>query len=442
MNQNKLLHMAESFAFDEDVISEARYGENTDNGRRNTLSSVQFKNKVAKALKEAGYNVAIKAGHGFFSGFISNGDKFAYVNITDEGKFLYRTAKNDKDFSGGQNRFAKTVEEMVSGVSQILGKVSAPVSESKTSPNANEMYAIVETKSGYVIFAVTESDSHTMWDLRKGQIKAGEKPSEDFIYGLNIVKSGKRSDMANEAERLAGEESNEELSWKMIKRELHEGTEGTHPDIKQKPNGKWGVWSDKHDKFWPADYDTEEMAHKALEAYHAKNESMEDFEAILSEKYDDDGEPVDHMVGKNSVSGRWLVRVNFADEGQSKNRLVSQVDYVYFSKGLASQEGKRIADAGKDKVKVSGSFKDLKVEKVTVLQAWAKNGSLDLRKGQKVIDELPVAGQEAPASQKPNDEGTKSKSEPASQNPNDEGTKSEKKSFTESLSISASSLID
>ena len=423
MNQNKLLHMAESFAFDEDAISEARYGENTENGRRNTLSSVQFKNKVAKALKEAGYNVAIKAGHGFFSGFISNGDKFAYVNITNEGKFLYRTAKNDKDYSGGSNKFANTVEEMVSGVSQILGKAS--ISEGTQFPNPPHIIG-----KG---FEVHKTDSG------KFTVKIGEKVlpdefnSDEDAEKFAEKKVSERAEFINAYGKSSAYAKNDAVS---------EGTEGTHPDIKQKPNGKWGVWSDKHDKFWPADYDTEEMAHKALEAYHAKNESMEDFDAVLSEKYDDDGEPVDHMVGKNSVSGRWLVRVNFADEGQSKNRLVSQVDYVYFSKGLASQEGKRIADAGKDKVKVSGSFKDLKVEKVTVLQAWAKNGSLDLRKGQKVIEELPVAGQEAPASQKPNDEGTKSKGEPASQKPNDEGTKSEKKSFTESLSISASSLID
>lgn len=40
--------------------------------------------------------------------------------------------------------------------------------------------------------------------------------------------------------------------------------------IQKKPNGKWGVISNKTGKFWKANYDSEEDAKKGLEAYHAQ----------------------------------------------------------------------------------------------------------------------------------------------------------------------------
>lgn len=37
--------------------------------------------------------------------------------------------------------------------------------------------------------------------------------------------------------------------------------------IKKKPNGEWGIISDKTGEFWPQDYPSREHAVKALEAY-------------------------------------------------------------------------------------------------------------------------------------------------------------------------------
>lgn len=113
--------LGEDITEDQETIEEARYGENTENGRKNSLTSVQFKNKVVKGLKSLGAEVSIKSGHGFFSGFASANDKFAYISITDEGQYMFRTAKNDKDFTGGSNQFAKSVNTMVQGVAKILG---------------------------------------------------------------------------------------------------------------------------------------------------------------------------------------------------------------------------------------------------------------------------------------------------------------------------------
>jgi len=38
--------------------------------------------------------------------------------------------------------------------------------------------------------------------------------------------------------------------------------------VGKKPNGKWGVMSNKTGKWWPADYDTEKDAQDGLKAYH------------------------------------------------------------------------------------------------------------------------------------------------------------------------------
>jgi len=39
--------------------------------------------------------------------------------------------------------------------------------------------------------------------------------------------------------------------------------------VGKKPNGKWGVMSNKTGKWWPADYDSEKDADDGLKAYHA-----------------------------------------------------------------------------------------------------------------------------------------------------------------------------
>ena len=41
--------------------------------------------------------------------------------------------------------------------------------------------------------------------------------------------------------------------------------------IGKKPNGKWGVVSNKTGDWWPANYDTKEKAESALKAYHVHN---------------------------------------------------------------------------------------------------------------------------------------------------------------------------
>jgi len=39
--------------------------------------------------------------------------------------------------------------------------------------------------------------------------------------------------------------------------------------VKKKPNGKWGIISNKTGKFWDADYDTQKDAEDGFKAYQA-----------------------------------------------------------------------------------------------------------------------------------------------------------------------------
>lgn len=77
----------------------------------------QFGKDLKKALQNdlgAEYNVEISIGHFYISGFISKNGKYVYFNVEDlrdNGEefshILYRTAKNNKDYTGGTNRFCK-----------------------------------------------------------------------------------------------------------------------------------------------------------------------------------------------------------------------------------------------------------------------------------------------------------------------------------------------
>lgn len=107
-----------------------------------TVASEDFKSyckKLRSALsKEAklhGMEVTLKPNHYDMSGFFKKGDKFAYWSfyvmrgdmptyLNDEDKygcekFLYRTAKSEKDFTGGRNNYC-TLSELVDNVDRLI----------------------------------------------------------------------------------------------------------------------------------------------------------------------------------------------------------------------------------------------------------------------------------------------------------------------------------
>jgi hypothetical protein len=78
-----------------------------------------FKSEFTKELKSQGAtDIVFNRGHFYVSGFCTINGQAWYFSLSDVrgmeyclnqscmGKLLYRTAKNYKDFTGGQNRYA------------------------------------------------------------------------------------------------------------------------------------------------------------------------------------------------------------------------------------------------------------------------------------------------------------------------------------------------
>ena len=73
-----------------------------------------FRSEFTKELKSIGAtDIQIGKGHFYVSGFFTIDGQAWYFSLSDvrqmEYELLYRTAKNYKDYTGGQNRFA-TIE--------------------------------------------------------------------------------------------------------------------------------------------------------------------------------------------------------------------------------------------------------------------------------------------------------------------------------------------
>ena len=82
--------------------------------------------KVLKKIFGEDYQVDLSIGHFYFSGFISKDDKYCYFCIEDLrdtnscfDNVLYRSAKNNKDFTGGSNHFCNC-EEFEISVKRLL----------------------------------------------------------------------------------------------------------------------------------------------------------------------------------------------------------------------------------------------------------------------------------------------------------------------------------
>src|SRR5574344_554284 len=87
--------------------------------------------KFNKAFRGQGFesNLKLNKCNGvadYISGFVKNGEKTAYVNIDCQNltlkslQFMYRTAKNDKDYTGGTNQYAKNSDELIESVVSML----------------------------------------------------------------------------------------------------------------------------------------------------------------------------------------------------------------------------------------------------------------------------------------------------------------------------------
>lgn len=79
-----------------------------------------FKKEFIKELQTIGANFdSFGVGHFYVSGFFKKGEQLFYFSISDVRhgfgtKLLYRTAKHNKDWTGGSNRYAQIETGMAS----------------------------------------------------------------------------------------------------------------------------------------------------------------------------------------------------------------------------------------------------------------------------------------------------------------------------------------
>jgi len=86
------------------------------------LLSTKLKNRFTGGHTVALKNISVNAEKRGCSGFISLGDAIVYVNTERYGSqgYLYRTAKNLEDYTGGRNHIAKDIDSLVAGVNSLL----------------------------------------------------------------------------------------------------------------------------------------------------------------------------------------------------------------------------------------------------------------------------------------------------------------------------------
>lgn len=73
-----------------------------------------FKSEFKKQLDGVGAKLhKFNVGHFYFSGFFTKGEQMYYFSWHNGDKqLLFRTAKNDKDFTGGSNQYVRISEDM------------------------------------------------------------------------------------------------------------------------------------------------------------------------------------------------------------------------------------------------------------------------------------------------------------------------------------------
>lgn len=75
-----------------------------------------FKTELKKQLESIGAKIdKVTVGHFYISGFFTKGGKFYYLSWHNGDKqLMYRTAKNNKDYSGGSNQWVRISEDLAS----------------------------------------------------------------------------------------------------------------------------------------------------------------------------------------------------------------------------------------------------------------------------------------------------------------------------------------
>lgn len=87
-----------------------------------------FKNYLKKALSSKGLQVTnYSSGHYILSGFVTNSQQYVYFSVSDVRHFpgawhnniLVRTAKHEKDYTGGSNNFC-SLQNLTKTICELL----------------------------------------------------------------------------------------------------------------------------------------------------------------------------------------------------------------------------------------------------------------------------------------------------------------------------------
>lgn len=86
------------------------------------ILSTKLKNRFTPAHSVALKNIRVNADKRGCSGFISLDGVHVYVNTEPCGQlgYMYRTAQHLKDYTGGPNRWARTLDDLVKGINEQL----------------------------------------------------------------------------------------------------------------------------------------------------------------------------------------------------------------------------------------------------------------------------------------------------------------------------------
>ena len=86
------------------------------------ILSTKLKNRFTPAHSVALKNIRVNADKRGCSGFVSLEGVHVYVNTEPCGQlgYMYRTAQHLKDYTGGPNRWARTLDDLVKGINEQL----------------------------------------------------------------------------------------------------------------------------------------------------------------------------------------------------------------------------------------------------------------------------------------------------------------------------------
>jgi hypothetical protein len=85
------------------------------------ILSTKLRNRFLSTHNVSLKNISVNGDKRGCSGFIEREGAIVYVNTEVlGGGYLYRTAKHLKDYSGGVNQYAKSLDSLVEGINSLL----------------------------------------------------------------------------------------------------------------------------------------------------------------------------------------------------------------------------------------------------------------------------------------------------------------------------------